>query len=1201
MRQFLDALAHRILIYDGAMGTNIQRYQLSAEDYGGQATEGCNEYLVLTKPSVIEEIHTGFLEAGCDVIETNSFTASRLKLNEYGLGSLTHEVNLAAARLARRLADRSSSTAQPRFVAGSIGPTGMLPSSDDPLLSQITYQQLVEVFSEQASALLAGGVDVLLIETSQDILEVRAAITGIRRAMQQVGRLVPIQAQVSLDTSGRMLLGTDIAAVMSTLGALRVDIVGLNCSTGPEHMREPVRFLSEHCPLPISTIPNAGIPLNINGQAVYPMEPEPMALALREFITEFGVNIVGGCCGSSHEHLRAIVAACRQAPRRPRPIADGNVSQKDWAQITPSFVSSGIRATAMQQDPPPLLVGERVNAQGSRKAKQALLAEDYDTLLSIGREQVEGGAHVLDVQVALTERTDEAQQMAKTIKKLSLGVEVPLVIDTTEANVIKAALQMYPGRAIMNSINMETGRARIESVLPMALEHGAAVVALTIDEIGMGKTTERKVAIAHAIYDICISEYGLPPTALIFDPLTFPITTGQEELQTAALETLNALTRIKEEMPGVLTILGVSNVSFGLKPHARAVLNSVFLSHAVKAGRDMAIVNPVHITPYAEIDEEQRQLADDLIFNRPDALPRYIAYFEEHAPESHEGSAKIDPTEGMSAAERIHWQILHRRKEGIEALLDSVISERVQTQGIKPSEAAVNVLNTVLLPAMKEVGDRFGAGELILPFVLQSAEVMKRAVAHLEGYLEKQEGYTKGKVVLATVFGDVHDIGKNLVNTILSNNGYTVYDLGKQVPLNTILDKAVEVNADAIGLSALLVSTSEQMPLCVKELHKRGLRFPVIVGGAAINRSYGRRILFVDEQSPEVTPIPYEPGVFYARDAFEGLEIIDKLTSTPEERLAFVQRIQQEALRERLKKGMPGGENKADSAQDAEAPSTSIVPALSIPTVPFWGPRVLERIGLEDIVECLDLNTLYRLQWGGKAHGAEFSHLVEQQFRPRLQRMLREARQQRYLHPKAVYGYFPCQSSGNELLVYDPEALQKNGSLREITRFRFPRQGERERLCLADYFASIKSGKVDVVALQVVTKGEAASELVHRLQQTGDYAEAYFVHGLSVQMAEALAEYTNRVIRQELDLDPPRGRRYSWGYPAIPELEDHAKVFQLLPVRGTIGVELTEAYQLVPEQSTAAIVVHHQQAVYFAVRASGAEPTTVGTVFIASG
>jgi 5-methyltetrahydrofolate--homocysteine methyltransferase len=1180
MTGYLEALAQRVLIFDGAMGTNIQRYQLTAQDYGGQATEGCNEYLVLTKPSVIEEIHAGFMEVGCDVLETDSFTGSRLKLDEYGLGEHTREINLAAARLTRRVADRYSTAQQPRFVAGSIGPTGMLPSSSDPLLSNITYAQLVEIFREQAAALLEGGVDLLLIETSQDMLEVRATISGLRRAMQQAGRKVPIQAQVSLDTSGRMLLGTDVAAVMTTLVGLRVDVIGMNCSTGPDYMREPVRFLSENCPLPISTIPNAGIPLNVNGQAVYPMEPEQMAEALRDFVTEFGVSVVGGCCGNSHEHLRAIVQACRNAPRRPRPILQqGNISLP--------YVSGGIRATAMQQDPAPLLVGERVNSQGSRKAKQALLSDDYDTLLAIGREQVEGGAHVLDVCVALTERTDEAQQMAQTFKKLSMGVEAPLVIDSTEPEVIRAALETYPGRAIINSINMENGRQRIESVLPMALEHGAAVVALTIDEIGMGKTTDRKVEIAHHIYDICVGEYGLAPNALIFDTLTFPVTTGQEELQTAAIETLDAIRRVKSELPGVFTILGVSNVSFGLKPHARAVLNSVFLYHAVRAGLDMAIVNPTHITPYAEIDAEQRQLAEDLIYNRPDALPRYIAYFEAHEPQTDEGSAKVDPTEGMNTAERIHWQILHRRKEGIEPLIEQVITERAEELHISTGEAAVNVLNSVLLPAMKDVGDRFGAGELILPFVLQSAEVMKRAVACLEGFLEKKEGYTKGKIVLATVFGDVHDIGKNLVNTILSNNGYTVYDLGKQVPLNTILDKAIEVNADAIGLSALLVSTSKQMPLCVQELYKRRLNFPVIVGGAAINRSYGRRILFVDEQSAESTPVPYGAGVFYARDAFEGLEIVDKLTGEPEKRGQFVEQIKQEALSERLKKSMRGkaAESDSDSGSANDSPSSSIRRDVPIPQPPFWGPRVLERIGIEDVAECMDLNTLYRLHWGGKAHGAEFERLVEQNFQPRLERMLREARQQRYLQPKAIYGYFPCQSSGNELIVYDAQAYASDSSIRrEITRFAFPRQRERERLCLADYFASLESGKVDVVALQVVTMGQAASEAIQQLHQAGNYSEAYFVHGLSVEMAEGLAEYVNRLIRRELGLNGQDGRRYSWGYAAIPDLEDHTKVLQLLPASSAIGVHLTEAFQFDPEQTTAAIVVHHPQAVYFAVR-----------------
>ncbi|WP_322480923.1 methionine synthase [Thermogemmatispora sp.] len=1194
MSRFLEALAQRVLIFDGAMGSTIQTYQLSAADYGGPATEGCNEYLVLTRPEVIEEIHAGFLEAGCDVLETNSFTASRLKLNEYGLGERTYEINLAAARLARRLADRYSTPDWPRFVAGSIGPTGMLPSSDDPVLSNITYQQLVAVFQEQAAALLEGGVDVLLIETSQDLLEVRAAVTGLRRAMQQAGRQVPIQAQVSLDTSGRMLLGTDIAAVMATLVGLQVQVIGLNCSTGPEHMREPVRYLAEHCPLPISTIPNAGIPLNVGGKAIYPLAPEAMATALREFITDFGVNIVGGCCGSSHAHLRAIVQACRTAPRRPRPLADSVLQKRSFASVSLPLVASGMRASSLRQDPPPLLIGERVNSQGSRKAKEALLRDDYDTLLTIAREQVEGGAHALDVCVALTERSDEAAQMTQTIKKLSQGIEVPLFIDSTEPAVIQAALEVYPGRAVVNSINMENGRERLERVLPLAREHGAAVVALTIDEAGMARTAERKLEVARRIYEICVGEYGLTPEALLFDPLTFPITTGQDDLRTAAIETLEALRRIKTELPGALTLLGVSNVSFGLKPQARAVLNSVFLYHAVRAGLDAAIVNPAHIKPYAEIPEEQRRLAEDLIYNRPEALPRYIAYFEEHGSAEIAEETRTDPTEGLSTDERIHWQILHRRKEGIEELIAQAIQERCAA-GMTASEAAVQVLNGVLLPAMKEVGDRFGAGELILPFVLQSAEVMKRAVAHLEGYLERKEGYTKGRVVLATVFGDVHDIGKNLVNTILSNNGYTVYDLGKQVPLNTILDKAVEVNADAIGLSALLVSTSKQMPLCVQELHRRGLRYPVIVGGAAINRAYGRRILFVEERDEsardQVRLVPYEPGVFYARDAFEGLEIMDRLTGDPHERAAFVERIKQEALRELQKQQKQQNRPGEDSNLLDERPSASIKPAPSIPRPPFWGPRLLDRLGLEDIAACLDENTLFRLHWGGKAHGEDFARLAAEEFRPRLERMLREARQQRYLQPRALYGYYPCQSLGNSLIIYDPQPLIEGRQiLRELGRFRFPRQRERERLCLADYFASTSSGLLDVVALQVVTMGPGSAERVQQLQQEGRYSEAYFLHGLSVQLTEALAEYTNEHIRRELGLTDQegRGRRYSWGYPAIPDLEDHRTLFALLPVESSLGVTLTSGYQLVPEQSTAAIVVHHPQAVYFAVREASA-------------
>jgi 5-methyltetrahydrofolate--homocysteine methyltransferase len=1196
--RYLEEVRRRVLVYDGAMGTQIHDLGLTASDFGGPAQDGCPEILVLTRSDAIRDIHRAYLAAGADVVETDTFTGTRLKLDDYALGARTHEINAAAARLAREAADALSTPEHPRFVAGSMGPTGMLPSSDDPALSNITYQQLAEIYREQAVALIEGGVDLLLIETSQDILEVRAAIAGIRRAFAATGRTLPIQAQVTLDTSGRMLLGTDIAAASTILLHLGVDVIGLNCSTGPEHMREPVRYLTESIGLPISTIPNAGLPLNVGGKAVYPLQPDPLAQALGEFVGEFGVNIVGGCCGTTPEHICRVVAHLAELDpdrlRRPqRRLADFDGRTRHAGNL---LVASAVHAVSLVQDPAPLLIGERVNAQGSRKVKQALLADDYDTLLQVARQQVDGGAHVLDVQVALTERADEVEQMRWAVKKLEMGIEAPLVIDTTEAGVVQAALETSPGRAVINSINLENGRQRVDAVLPLAHEHGAAVVALTIDEEGMAKSAERKLSIARRIYEIATQEYGLLPEALLFDALTFPVTTGQEELRDSALQTLEGIRRIKAELPGVLTILGVSNVSFGVAPHARAALNSVFLYHAVEAGLDAAIVNPAHITPYAEIPEEERHLCDDLLLNRSeDALPRFIVYYESHGG-TQKAQEQTDPTAGMTVDERIHYQILHRKKEGIEALIDAAVAYRaagLEAASADPSarpgevpapgepldgwtttsalsRCAVDVLNTVLLPAMKDVGDRFGAGELILPFVLQSAEVMKKSVAHLERYLERAEGYTKGRVILATVFGDVHDIGKNLVNTILSNNGYTVYDLGKQVPLNTILDKAVEFNADAIGLSALLVSTSKQMPLCVQELHRRDLHIPVIVGGAAINRAYGRRILYVGDDGHQT---PYDPGVFYARDAFEGLEIMDQLTE-PERRVVLVEQVRCEAAAARE------AEAKREAARSAPAavPERSQVPPAPAVAAPFWGARVLDRIAIEDVAAYLDRNALFRGRWGGVAHGEEFARLTREEFEPRLERMLREARQRRYLHPRAVYGYFPARPEGDELLILDP-----SDRTTIIERFAFPRQPAGERLCLADYFAT-PDGSPQTVAFQVVTVGERASQETERLQAANDYSEAYFLHGLSVQMAEAMADYVNARVNADLKLPEGGAKRYSWGYAAIPELADHEQVFRLLGAPEAIGVTLTESYQLVPEQSTAAIVVPHPGAVYFGVR-----------------
>ena len=1140
-RDFIKAARERVVVFDGGMGATLEQFDLTSEDYGGLPGK-CHEALVLNRPDVIQGVHESMLAAGAEVLETDTFQASRLKLEEWGLDEHTLEINRRAAEIARAAAGEQN------FVAGSIGPTGHLPASDDPTLGKIRFRELADVFAEQARGLVEGGADLIIVETAQDILEVKAAIFGAREAFKLTGRRLPIQASVSLlPNGGKMLLGTDIQAVLTTLVSLDVDVIGLNCSTGPEDMRDAIRYLGENSPVPVHCIPNAGLPLQgPDGETIFPEQPDPLANSLQEFVERYGVSIVGGCCGTTPDHIAAIVDRVGGREAAPRP------------ETRSALVSSMMTATPLVQEPRPTLVGERVNSQGSRKAKELLLADDYDGIMRVAEDQVEGGAHVLDVCVALTERQDEDEQMREVVKRISLTQPAPIQVDSTEPDVIQAALEAIPGRAIVNSVNLEAGRDKLDVVAPLAKSHGAALIALTIDEVGMAKTAERKLEVAQRIVGLACDEHGLEREALIFDALTFTLTTGDEEWRPSAVETIEGIRRIKAELPGVKTSLGVSNVSFGVSPGARAVLNSVFLHHCVEAGLDLAMVNPNHITPYGEISEDERELADDLVLNRrEDALERFIAHFEQKG-EAEEDTSAGDPTEGMEPEEALHFHILRRKKEGVEDWIDRSVDKI----------GAVPTLNEVLLPAMKEVGDKFGAGELILPFVLQSAEVMKRAVAQLENYLEKIEGHTKGKVVIATVFGDVHDIGKSLVNTILTNNGYTVIDLGKQVPVDTIINAAIEHDADAIGLSALLVSTSKQMPICVQELHERGLEFPVLIGGAAINRDFGRRILYPrGKESDEV----YEPGVFYCKDAFAGLATVDQLVDA-------------EARAGAGGQGPRGGAQAARAGREARRR-----PARD---------RLLGALGARTDDPVPDAALLGRARDRGRPRRRLPLPRPSRAVQAALGRARREGRgvgearaartsspawsacgrEQDYLRPRAKLGYFPCAADGNELVVFDPRTPSASSSGSS-----FPRQPKHDRICLTDFFRPLDSGERDVVALQGVTVGPEVTELMAKLERDGEFAEQLFTHGIGVQAAEGLAEWLHAEARRGLGIELDQGRRYSWGYPACPDQSEHEKVWRLLGLE-EIGMSLSDGYAVMPEQSTVAIVAHHPQAVYFGMK-----------------
>ncbi|HZD00201.1 MAG TPA: methionine synthase [Actinomycetes bacterium] len=1149
-RDFLSALRERVLVFDGAMGTMLQAANLTLDDYQGK--EGCSEILCVSRPDVVRGIHAAYLEAGADAVETNSFGASAIVLGEYDMADRVVELNRVAARLAREVADDFEADGRPRWVAGSMGPGTKLPT-----LGHTTYGVLRGTYTDQALGLLEGGADVLIVETCQDLLQVKAAVAGAFAGMRRSGRRVPLLVQVTVETTGQMLLGSDIAAALTAIEPLGADVVGMNCATGPAEMGEHLRHLSQHARTPLSCQPNAGLPELRAGRPHYPLTPSQLAQAHDRFIAEFGVNVVGGCCGTTPEHIRELVDA---------------VGGRQPAHRRPSHepaVASLYQSVPLDQDTTYLTVGERCNANGSRKFRDLMLAGDLDGLVGIAKEQVREGAHVLDVCVDYVGR-DGVPDMDALVQRLAQQSTAPIMLDSTQADVIQAGLERLGGRAIINSVNLEDGEARMAAVCPLAREFGAAVVALLIDEEGQARDTEWKLRVAHRIHDLATRRYGLEPEDLLFDALTFPLGSGQEDLRGDAVATLEAIRRIKAELPGARTILGVSNVSFGLSPAARQVLNSVFLHEAREAGLDAAIVSPAKILPMHRIEDEPRQVALDLIYDRRrqgyDPLQRFMALFEGKEATR---TASAEDLAALPVDERLRRRIVDGVREGLEADLQEAMRAR----------SPLAIINEVLLDGMKTVGDLFGAGEMQLPFVLQSAEVMKAAVALLEPHMERADQGGKGTVVLATVKGDVHDIGKNLVDIILTNNGYVVHNLGIKQPIAAIIDKAEEIAADAIGMSGLLVKSTVVMRENLEELNARGLaRFPVLLGGAALNRTY------VEGDLRQV----YKGRVFYCRDAFAGLHMMDQLR---EERQQGVRPDKEAPRAPRVPRTAPRGPSPAPPATDDVARS-DVRLDVPVPTAPFLGEsRIVKGIPVREIATYLNESALFRGQWQLRPSGGKegWRRLLEAEARPRLRALLDQSIAEQVLRPAVVYGYFPCNAQGNDLIVW-----REDGS--EWVRFSFPRQRRDQRLCIADFFRPVDSGERDVVAFHVVTMGLEASEATGRLFAADRYREYLELHGITVEMAEALAEYWHKRIREELgiagddagDLEALfdqgyRGARYSFGYPACPDLEQQAKIFELLePAR--IGVELSEEYQLHPEQSTSAIIVHHPEAKYFNAR-----------------
>ena len=1157
------ALAERVVVADGAMGTMLQASDASLDDFADY--EGCNEILNVTRPDIVTGVHEAYLEAGADCVTTNSFGANLSNLGEYGIGDRIGELSLASAQLARAAADRWATPDRPRWVLGSMGPGTKLPT-----LGHITVRELRDAYQVNAEGLLRGGADALIVETCQDLLQAKAAIIGCKRAAAQLAPDSLIIAQVTIETTGAMLLGSEIAAALTALEPLGIDMIGLNCATGPGEMSEHLRYLAGHSRIPISCEPNAGLPMLTPDGASYPLTPAQLADAHERFTREFGLSLVGGCCGTTPEHIAALadrVGGRPVAARRPRPEPG---------------VASLYAHVPFRQDTAFLAIGERTNANGSKAFRDAMLEGKFEDCVQIARAQTRDGAHLLDVCIDYVGR-DGVADMKEVVGRLATAATLPLVLDSTEPPVIEAGLELIGGRAVINSVNYEDGDgpdSRIARVMPMLREHGAAVIALTIDEQGQARTAEWKVAVAERLIADLTGNWGMRVEDIIVDCLTFPIATGQEETRRDAIETIEAIAELKRRHPTVQTTLGVSNVSFGLKPVARAVLNSVFLAECVRAGLDSAIVHAARIMPIARIPDEQRQVALDLVYDRRregyDPLATLLDLFEGVDAADLKASRAAELA-GLPLWDRLKRRIIDGERVGLEADLETALAER----------PALEIINDVLLDGMKTVGELFGSGQMQLPFVLTSAEVMKISVGYLEPHMVRTDEAGKGKIVLATVKGDVHDIGKNLVDIILSNNGYDVVNIGIKQPISSIVAAAEENDADVIGMSGLLVKSTVVMRDNLAELNSRGLaeRWPVLLGGAALTRAY------VEQDLAAV----FDGEVRYARDAFEGLRLMDAAMAVkrgdPGAKLP--------ELRTRRVRAVASVASATDVPDQATMARSDVSTDGPVPDPPFLGTEVIKGIPLAEYAAYLDERALFMGQWGLKPTrgrgGASYEELVETEGRPRLRMWLERAQTEGLLEAAVVYGYFRCVSSGNDLIV-----LGEDGTT-ELERFTFPRQRRDRRLCLADFFKAAQSGnggdgvQTDVVAFQLATMGSRISEATGELFAKNAYREYLELHGLSVQLTEALAEYWHTRIRRELGIDGSdpdnldgffrvdyRGARYSFGYPACPDLADRAKVVRLLePSR--IGVELSEEMQLHPEQSTDAIVLHHREAKYFSV------------------